>query len=219
MAYDMNGGGARLSVDGITGANVGTGDFAISAIVNSRDVSAATQKGFFQISSTSGGLSTSYTNGLILAFGLNGSGLDLNGGLVANVSGTWIGSSSTVSANTDLRIIVTRASGTLTIYVNGSAHASAAGITASLTGQNICIGGYYSTSYTLIGTISEFALWNTSLNLADAGSFNRGFTPDQIRPQSLQFYATLVRDLVDVRGGRTITNNSATVATHPRIIT
>jgi hypothetical protein len=43
-------------------------------------------------------------------------------------------------------------------------------------------------------------------------------TCDKIRPQSLVFYAPLVRNLVDTKGGLTITNNnSATVADHPRI--
>jgi hypothetical protein len=41
-----------------------------------------------------------------------------------------------------------------------------------------------------------------------------------VRPQSLVFYAPLVRDLQDVRGGLTITNNNgATVAAHPRVYT
>lgn len=72
----------------------------------------------------------------------------------------------------------------------------------------------------LSGQIAEAAIWNVALTDAEIASLAAGFTPDQIRPQSLQFYAPLVRDLVDVRGGRTITNvNSATVATHPRIIT
>jgi len=72
----------------------------------------------------------------------------------------------------------------------------------------------------LNGSIAEAAIWNAALTDAEIASLAAGFTPDQIRPQSLQFYAPLVRDLVDVRGGRTITNvNSATVATHPRIIT
>lgn len=63
-------------------------------------------------------------------------------------------------------------------------------------------------------------MWNVALTDSENASLAAGFTPDQIRPQSLQFYAPLVRDLIDVRGGRTITNvNNATVAVHPRIIT
>ena len=43
-------------------------------------------------------------------------------------------------------------------------------------------------------------------------------TCDKVRPQNLVFYAPLVRDLIDAKGGLVITNNNgATVATHPRI--
>lgn len=70
------------------------------------------------------------------------------------------------------------------------------------------------------GTISEAAAWNAALTMAEISALSKGFTADQIRPQSLVFYAPLIRNLQDVRGGRTITNNNgATVAVHPRIIT
>ena len=76
------------------------------------------------------------------------------------------------------------------------------------------------TSAYLNGRVAEAAIWNAALTDAEIASLAAGFTPDQIRPQSLQFYAPLVRNLVDLRGGRTITNvNGATVATHPRIYT
>ena len=85
------------------------------------------------------------------------------------------------------------------------------------------LGSYYyagTLQSSMNGSIAEPAIWNVALTDAEIASLAAGFTPDQIRPQSLQFYAPLVRDLVDARGGRTITNvNSATVATHPRIIT
>lgn len=69
------------------------------------------------------------------------------------------------------------------------------------------------------GKMAELAVWDSVLTDDEILSLARGFTPDQIRPQSLQFYAPLVRDLQDRRGGRTITNNNgATVAVHPRII-
>jgi hypothetical protein len=43
-------------------------------------------------------------------------------------------------------------------------------------------------------------------------------TCDKVRPQSLVFYAPLVRNLQDVRGGLTITNNNtAAVANHTRV--
>jgi len=68
------------------------------------------------------------------------------------------------------------------------------------------------------GMIAEFGIWNVALTAAESASLAKGMTCDKIRPQSLVFYAPLVRDLIDAKGGLTITNNNgATVANHPRI--
>ena len=68
------------------------------------------------------------------------------------------------------------------------------------------------------GLIAEVGIWNAALSAAEIASLAKGMTCDKIRPQSLVFYAPLVRDLIDVKGGRAITNNNAaTVATHPRV--
>lgn len=69
------------------------------------------------------------------------------------------------------------------------------------------------------GLIAEVGIWSAALTAAEIASLSAGFTPDQVRPQSLVFYAPLVRELRDLRGGLAITaTNSPTVATHPRII-
>jgi hypothetical protein len=69
------------------------------------------------------------------------------------------------------------------------------------------------------GLLAEHAVWNVGLTQADATALAKGFTPDQVRPQSLVFYAPLVRELRDLRGGLAITAaNSPTVANHPRVI-
>jgi hypothetical protein len=66
--------------------------------------------------------------------------------------------------------------------------------------------------------IAEVGIWNAALTAAEVASLAKGMTCDKVRPQSLVFYAPLVRDLQDVRGGLTITNNNtATVAVHPRV--
>jgi hypothetical protein len=68
------------------------------------------------------------------------------------------------------------------------------------------------------GLIAEVGIWNASLTAAEIASLAKGMTCDKIRPQSLVFYAPLVRDLIDQKGGLTITNNNgATVANHPRV--
>ncbi len=66
--------------------------------------------------------------------------------------------------------------------------------------------------------MAEIGIWNAVLTAAEIASLAKGMTPDKICPQSLVFYAPLVRNLVDAKGGLTITNNnSATVANHPRV--
>jgi hypothetical protein len=68
------------------------------------------------------------------------------------------------------------------------------------------------------GQYAEVGVWHEPLTAAEIASLAKGMTCDKIRPQNLVFYAPLVRDLVDVKGGLTITNNNgATVANHPRV--
>lgn len=68
------------------------------------------------------------------------------------------------------------------------------------------------------GQIAEVGIWNIALTDAEVASLAKGMTCDKVRPQSLVFYAPLVRDLIDVKGGLTITNNNtATVANHPGV--
>lgn len=68
------------------------------------------------------------------------------------------------------------------------------------------------------GSIAEVGIWNVALTAAEIASLADGMTCAKIRPQSLVFYVPLIRNLQDVRGGLTITNNNtATVANHSRI--
>ena len=68
------------------------------------------------------------------------------------------------------------------------------------------------------GDIAEVGIWNVALTADEIASLAKGTTCDQIRPQSLVFYAPLVRDLIDVKGGLALTNNNgATVSNHPRV--
>ena len=68
------------------------------------------------------------------------------------------------------------------------------------------------------GTLAECGVWNVELTQPEIASLADGMTCDKVRPQSLVFYAPLVRDLIDAKGGLTITNNNtATVANHPRV--
>jgi len=84
---------------------------------------------------------------------------------------------------------------------------------------NLTIGaGSSGTGSFFTGDIAEIGIWNAALTADEIASLAKGMTCDKIRPQNLVFYAPLVRDLNDQKGGLTITNNNgATVANHPRV--
>jgi hypothetical protein len=70
----------------------------------------------------------------------------------------------------------------------------------------------------LAGRIAEVGIWNAALTAEEVASLAQGMTCEKIRPQSLVFYAPLVRNLIDQKSGLTITNNNgATVTQHPRV--
>lgn len=66
------------------------------------------------------------------------------------------------------------------------------------------------------GNIAEAAVWSAALDAAEIAALAKGVSPRLIRPQSLVMYAPLIRDPIDLKGAA-LTNNGATVATHPRI--
>jgi hypothetical protein len=107
-----------------------------------------------------------------------------------------------------------------TAYANGIAGASNT-TSRTVSGVNrLHIGARIATTVGAFvsGDIAEVGVWNAALTAAEVASLAKGMTCDKVRPQSLVFYAPLVRDLQDVRGGLTITNNNtATVANHPRV--
>ena len=104
-----------------------------------------------------------------------------------------------------------------TIYLNGG---STATNTTSRTPSvsRIVTGARFTTTFAFTGQIAEVGIWNAALTFAEIASLANGMTCDKVRPQSLVFYTPLVRDLIDQKGGLTITNNNgATVADHTRV--
>lgn len=68
------------------------------------------------------------------------------------------------------------------------------------------------------GSIAEVGVWNVALTAAEVAILATGASPTLVRPQSLVFYAPLIRDLVDLRGGLSLTNNNtATASDHSRV--
>ena len=107
-----------------------------------------------------------------------------------------------------------------TIYLNGANAVTNTETRAIATPNSVAIAARFSPTvgFYFNGDLAEVGIWNAALTAEEIASLAKGMTCDKIRPQSLVFYAPLVRDLIDTKGGLTITNNnSATVANHPRI--
>lgn len=83
--------------------------------------------------------------------------------------------------------------------------------------DEINIGRYSATvgSY-MNGNIASVALWSVALTGADIAMLNNGFPPRRVRPQSLVFYAPLLRDVQDIRGAATFATATGSAASHHR---
>lgn len=68
------------------------------------------------------------------------------------------------------------------------------------------------------GRVAEVGIWNVALGAADITALAKGVRPSLVRPQSLIFYAPLIRDVIDLRGGLTLTATSTSVIEHSRRI-
>jgi hypothetical protein len=113
-----------------------------------------------------------------------------------------------------------------TAYLNGVAAIQG---TADCGSQNqadsIVIGARWATTLGFFyeGTVAEAGIWNVALTNDEIASLADGFTCDRVRPQSLVFYAPLIRDLHDIARGLTISNTnasnnrSASAFPHPRV--
>lgn len=107
-------------------------------------------------------------------------------------------------------------------YVNGVASTTNTTSLSAPTVGTINIGAAIinnsSASTYLSGNIAEIGVWSVALTAAEIASLSKGLSCRNIQPQSLVFYAPLIRDLNDIARGITISNiNSSTVSDHPRI--
>jgi hypothetical protein len=143
-------------------------------------------------------------------------------GVFVNTGATGVNSTSTYPVgNYFSGVGVFSSSTSRTAYLDGGSSATDA--TSALTTSLVAIRiGALTINNSIFdymdGQLAEIAIWNVALTDAEAVSLAKGFKPTRIRPQSLVFYAPLIRTLQDTRGGRVITNNnSATVAAHPRV--
>ena len=128
----------------------------------------------------------------------------------AMTSGEWAHVAGVFTSATSRRAFYNGTGGT-TVTTNAGSQAAF---------DAVSIGARWSTTLGLYlsGDVAECGIWDVALSVDEIASLAKGFACYKIRPQSLVFYAPLVRNLIDVKGGLTITNNNtATVAAHTRV--
>jgi len=152
----------------------GTGDFTVEAWINTNVLTG--ERGFIQTSATVGGLQTSYTNGVIAVVAAGAGSYTIN----INIAGTNIGGSVAVTTGTWYHVAFTRSSGSVRLFINGTLAGGPTTITANLDGQNVCIGGYYSTGYLWNGYVDDlritkgFARYTSSFTPPTAAFADKG---------------------------------------------
>ncbi len=212
MAFTFNGSSQYLSA---AAQSLIASASAATLVARHFRTSTGDQTGVGLSSSTSSRFSMLWYSGDVYFCCANGSGSYGS----AAVSGTgWraLGMSFDGSGGTNsdrLKAFVDGAPQTLTFNLTvPSTLPNAAGL------GDLFIGRENANNASSVGAHAEVAMWNVALTAAEHAAFGKGFTADKIRPQSLVFYAPLVRDLIDVKGGLVITNNNgATVSEHPRV--
>ena len=128
-----------------------------------------------------------------------------------------------VAANTWIHGAAVYSSTTLrTVYISTSTAVSSTASVTAPTINNFYIGAGWQTpsgvGLFFDGLLAESGVWRAALTADEIASLARGVSPSLVRPQSLAFYAPLIRELADARGGASLTNNGgATVANHPRV--
>lgn len=114
---------------------------------------------------------------------------------------------------------VASATNSRTVYFNGGSAVTNTATNATTTFDTaVQVGIQNNPAITQIFKVAMIAAWSVALTTAEITSLAKGFAPNRIRPQSLVFYAPLIRDLVELKTGAVITNsNTATVTDHPRV--
>jgi hypothetical protein len=146
----FDGNGDYLSFSSNSALAMSTGDFTIEGWAN---FGALNNKGIFQLATT--------------AFPAAVSGLAVSYDSANNLWGVYYGGSATavyrgtaITTNTWYHFALVRASGALTLYINGTAYLVTASDATNYTGTALIVGGYYSTSYLMNGYISNFRITN-----------------------------------------------------------
>jgi hypothetical protein len=128
----------------------GTGDFTVEGWFYTGVP--ANNRGLFQISSTAGGLEGGNTNNVAVYCSSSVLGVYYND--------TFKAGTTAISSNTWTHFALVKYSGNIKLYVNGTADGGFGtnSDTRNYTGKNICVGGYFSTSFLWSGYIQDFRI-------------------------------------------------------------
>jgi hypothetical protein len=140
----------RLPAPASVDIAIGTADFTIEGWFYT--ASPATNRGLFQISTTAGGLEAGNANNLAVYCSSSVLGV-----YYAN---TFKAGTTSISANTWTHFALVRTGGSTKLYVNGTADSGFGtnADTQNYTGKNVCVGGYFSTSFLWNGYIDDFRI-------------------------------------------------------------
>ena len=133
-------------------------------------------------------------------------------GTTVAVVNTWYHVASTYK-------FVTDGTSELRLYVNGTEEkltSNAVGPVNQATATNELGRRAVANNFPLDGQLAEAAIYDVTLDAAEVAALARGVSPRLVRPQGLRLYAPLIRDIMCL-AGNTLTNNSTTVANHPRV--
>lgn len=200
MAYAFNGTAQWMSVGSAPVTNI-----PLSLSARFRKTGTAVKNGLFLRQASN-----------VLAGFYFGTGQTVRGYFQRGAIADW--SLGTYTTGQDTHVCITAS--TTTSRAGYLAGGSAVTNTTAVTLTNMTalhIGAFEGTS-TFDGDMSEIAMWNEALTQSEVATLAKGAAAYLVRPHALRFYAPMIRDLTDIRGGLAITNtNSATVTTHPRI--
>ena len=215
MAYNFNGSSNRISAGNVVDKNWND-PWSISFWM--RAGAQSTDK-FVVCKMQSSGNYTGYgivmlSTHKIVAFAHSSPSLNIymSGGTNVNTN-QWLhvlATKNNASSTTSFQIYINGAAESLSLIV-GNTHTS-----STLSNANFSIGSRNNAELFFNGNLAEVAVWGAELSSADAASLAKGMTPEKVRPQSLELYAPLVRNVFD-QTGFTLTNSGATVSDHPRI--
>lgn len=128
-----------------------------------------------------------------------------------HVAGYWDGTFPGATSNAKIWINGTPA--TLALNNTGG------GTRLSDTNASLTIGNRSAGDRGLPGGFADAAIWSSELSNAEVAALAKGFSPKYIAPQSLEFYAPLVRDRTPVNLRFTVgTATNVSTVSHPNLI-